>query len=497
MNLYENLEKKYCKFCGKPTTFNSRTKTYNEVCSNRTCRGKHAKKFSDKVIKERYGVDNIFSLREVIDKSKKTKKERYGDENYNNIEQNKHTCLERYGVDNGSKTDHIKKVISLKNTQNKEERLKRAIETFKTHYNVDWNSKDPSICVKIHKSLKETNSQVTIDKLKDLDVNIVNDNFYSYDLKCKTCGTIIENVSRNHINIIHRTNGKLCNRCYPIDKFRSKGEKELAEEILKITNDNVELNKSLFGYSPDVIIPNKKICFDFNGIYWHSEFYRDEYYHRNKKLVFQQNGWNLIYIWEDDWNDKNKREIILLKIQSMLNSPKEINGDECEIKEIPGNQLNIFLEKNDLYSSVKSDLNIGLYYNDELVMVSVFRKIENSYELILNSVAIQMFVKGGFYKIINYFLNNYRKELQLSVNFDWVAPDEFLSCVNQQINFEFIEISKADYCWVFNGIRQNNIDLQKFKDKFDLNLSEDDIMYSLGYYKIYTAGNVKYKISLL
>ena len=34
-----------------------------------------------------------------VEKIKQTKKEKYGDENYNNPEKNKKTCLERYGVE--------------------------------------------------------------------------------------------------------------------------------------------------------------------------------------------------------------------------------------------------------------------------------------------------------------------------------------------------------------------------------------------------------------
>ena len=113
-NVYENLIRSKCIICGKPQSWHERKLVYNLTCGDRVCNAKHAKQNSDKAILKKYGVDNIFKLKETHEKSKQTKLERYGDEKYNNIEQNKKTCLEKYGVDNASKTDFIKKVISEK-----------------------------------------------------------------------------------------------------------------------------------------------------------------------------------------------------------------------------------------------------------------------------------------------------------------------------------------------------------------------------------------------
>ena len=44
-----------------------------------------------------YGVDNPMKLQEFKDKGKQTKLEKYGDENYNNIEKYKITCNKKFG----------------------------------------------------------------------------------------------------------------------------------------------------------------------------------------------------------------------------------------------------------------------------------------------------------------------------------------------------------------------------------------------------------------
>ncbi len=46
---------------------------------------------------EKYGVENPFQLEDIKNKSKQTKLERYGDENYSNRNQYKQTCIEKFG----------------------------------------------------------------------------------------------------------------------------------------------------------------------------------------------------------------------------------------------------------------------------------------------------------------------------------------------------------------------------------------------------------------
>lgn len=61
------------------------------------------------ILLKKYDVStNIFQSNKIKQKIKQTKRKKYGDENYNNTEQYKLTCLDRYGVDNPSKSKEIK-----------------------------------------------------------------------------------------------------------------------------------------------------------------------------------------------------------------------------------------------------------------------------------------------------------------------------------------------------------------------------------------------------
>jgi len=72
-------------------------------CSNKCS----IEKAEEKCLKN-YGIKNYMQTVEFKDKSKNTKKEKYGDENYNNLERMKETCLEKYGAENVFQNNNIK-----------------------------------------------------------------------------------------------------------------------------------------------------------------------------------------------------------------------------------------------------------------------------------------------------------------------------------------------------------------------------------------------------
>ena len=57
---------------------------------------------------EKFGVENPSKLKRIIDKIKQTKKERHGDENYNNRKKYIQTCLKKFGVENPFQSEDIK-----------------------------------------------------------------------------------------------------------------------------------------------------------------------------------------------------------------------------------------------------------------------------------------------------------------------------------------------------------------------------------------------------
>lgn len=271
--LYHNLQKPKCIICNNNyASWNNKSNEYRKVCSNKTCICKNARQISLKTIKEKYGVDNISQLPDWSKKVKETKKKKYGDENYNNKEKNKQTCLNKYGVDNGSKTEDAKNKISQKyNKTNKDERIRKTIETNRKKYGVDWNTQSEKIKSNIKKnnrikygvdhpmqnkdffenrkkhlkktigveyvtqlqSVKNKIKETNFIKRKNKMISILGDsivNFPTYDLVTLRCSKCNKETTMNNFFILQRKQFgiDLCIHCTPY-KINSYVQEELSK----------------------------------------------------------------------------------------------------------------------------------------------------------------------------------------------------------------------------------------------------------------------------
>lgn len=108
-----------CIICGQPTFFRNIEEGYNRFCST-ACSIKD-KGVSDKKVKvrlererEKYNGKIFLQTQECVDKTKETKKTRYGDGNYCNIEKIAKTKENKYGNSNYCNVDKIRKTMMEK-----------------------------------------------------------------------------------------------------------------------------------------------------------------------------------------------------------------------------------------------------------------------------------------------------------------------------------------------------------------------------------------------
>lgn len=94
-----------------------------------------------------------------------------------------------------------------------------------------------------------------------------------------------------------------CQTCYP-DNTKSQQETEISDYIRTIISDPVINNdrEILNGKELDIVIPSRKLAFEYNGLYRHSSYFcKDSNYHIAKTNECLQKGIQLIHIFEDDW----------------------------------------------------------------------------------------------------------------------------------------------------------------------------------------------------
>ena len=153
---------------------------------------------------------------------------------------------------------------------------------------------------------------------------VVNYNHPLYSRKAfiKYCEGLSERPSvRNLIEIFHKSRKYIWEkiRVFKVRDYIGNFETEedvVAEFIRTLYNYNIERDRCVLdGKEIDIYLPDIKVGFEFNGIYWHSDEifqkrgYKDaEEYHQEKYNLAKEKGIDLYFIKEEDWLN-NKEEV--------------------------------------------------------------------------------------------------------------------------------------------------------------------------------------------
>ena len=360
-----------CKECGKKVKF-ERGK-YKEFCS---C------KCSTLNIDTKLKLKNTSIIKYGVPHPKK-----------NNIvkEKYKNTCLEKYGVEHYSKTDEYKE---------------KYINTCIERYNVENSFQSEKIMENTKYKKTKTFSDKFIEKYKEYIEILSIDNKDRCHIKCD-CGKEHIFIS-NKCEIYNRLRSglKICNICHP-NYFISGGE----SEIYNFIKDNYD-GEIIQSYRKiknikelDIFLPELNLAFEYNGTWWHNEINKKYDYHKNKSEFCDINGIKLIHIWEYDWKIKSKNDIIRSNILNLLKKyEKEIDYNNCDIKIISKEETNIFIEENSLYKYIESEMNIGLFYKDDLVKIISFNKYDDLYKL--NNICNKININISHDNMIKDFISN-------------------------------------------------------------------------------------------
>jgi len=336
--------------------------------------------------------------------------------------------------------------------------------------------------------LKEINNYALKYNISDLYEKIF---IYAYDIEINKCCVSKCNNNRffsksykqynlyckEHINYI----------------FRSNKEQEIFDFINENYKDNIVQTYKKLGKEIDIYIPDKKLAIEFNGLYWHSDIFKDNKYHYNKWKLCKNNGVKLLSIWEDDW--QYKKDIIKSIILCNLNLIKnKIYARRCIIKEVKDSKK--FLNLNHLQGWCNSTINLGLFYNGELVSLMTFNKINShkkiQFELLRFCDKINTNIIGSASKLFKYFISHYNNDIEIIgySNCDISCGDLY-----KQLGFKEIYHTRINYWWVKDK-RYNKLLFTKkilIKQGFDPNKTVDEIMRERRYNKIWDTGKLFFK----
>lgn len=503
--LYDVKEIPKCE-CGNHLKFNTFVYGYSSYCS-RECSYK-SEKLKQRIKQtnlEKYGVENVFQNTNVINKIKQTNLEKYGVENISQSADSqlkkKKNNFKKYGKEHVFQVDCVK-----------EKRKKTVLEK----YGVEQPSQNKSIADKIkHTTLKRYGSEYYIhsnehkiktqvkrlSKLKSefRDIDFLNTDDANALIIKGDCHTY--SINMKLLRLRYYNHHKICTICNnPVQNSTSEFHRNVLSFIKEHYNDQIILNdkKTISPLELDIYLPNLKIAIECNGVYWHNEIFKEKNYHQKKFKACFNNEIKLIQIWEDDWLYKN--EIIKSRILNVLNKNNtKIYARKCAMVDISSKKANEFYEKNHLQGKINSKQNIGLFFENELVSVMSFGKlrknlntkhIENSFELLRFCNKLNHTVIGAGGKMLKYFIEkNNPIQIISYADLNWGVG------FYEKIGFSFESFTGVGYWWLVNGIKENRFKYRKnvlVKKGHDENLTEEEIMYSLGHTKIWNAGNAKY-----
>lgn len=407
-------------------------------------------------------------------KGKLTKKDKYGDENYNNREKAIQTNLLKRGVCHHAQTQEWKEKMQDKYSIIQE---KRKNTNLLKYGNEDYaKSEHRFILDSKHKNFKDINEKFFRD-------NFIIKGRFDIDKCCKHF-----NVGKSWVYL----RKQIFNITEPSKQTQEVLQNTVYDFIKNVCKLNIasDTRKIISPLELDIYIPEKNLAIEFNGMYWHSiNKGIDKNYHQIKSLLCREKGIRLIHIYEDEWNDEHKREIIKDIIKHALNisaSENKIYARKCTIKEIENKEYNDFCNKYHIQGTKGAKVKLGLFYNNELVQIASFDKSrydkQYEWEWIRGCPASNNNVVGGTSKLFKYFVRKYNpKSVLCYADFNKFDGKGYKEC-----GFKFDKITVPDkfYFDIENNIRINRNPF-KYKE-YTKNVKDGKFLL------LYGAGNLKF-----
>lgn len=477
------------KLSSKQFLTNKKDNGYRSFCSkscarlDETFKEKHQAKML-----EQYGVSHTFKLQEVQNKRKQTNLNKYGREHphpWGSDEFNKNIINKFGSIQSYVDSNKISVSKGLIKHYIESGKILSIIQNIENKFYVECQNLDEAIShTRIDDKLKLEDLKLTWKHLfcdKEFSMSIVDGNL-NVCPHCKKQGTsfleqdilssILELAEQQKLTVIHK------------DRTAIK-----PKEI-------------------DIYLPEIKLGFEVNGIYWHSVNLSDNKNQLiNKTQIAHSNDIRIIHIFENQW--LNNKQLILDKIKNLMKMHTyKMYARQCIIKEISLEEKNKFLNAHHIQGQDKSSVKLGLYLKDKLVAVMTFGaprfNKQYDWELIRYCTISNANVLGGFSKLLKYFKQKYCFSGYKIISYrdlSWGINSNNIYTLN---NFTLLNMSEPGYLWASNNTFHylTRYQTQKHKlknllgDKFDDNLSESENMKKAGYLKIFTCGNEVYELKV-
>lgn len=239
-----------------------------------------------------------------------------------------------------------------------------------------------------------------------------------------------------------------CPECAP----RSKGEDDFYKVLSQFADfkRNVKLEGSNLEY--DFYCESKKLAIEYCGEYWHSDQFKDKYYHKNRYELAKASGVTLLQFWEHEVLEQ--LETVKSTIKSKLGIfSTRYYARKLTLRSVPKEQEKAFFKNNHLQKYTPSIWCDGLYLGDELVCALSIRLVKNDLEIARFATKRNCQVVGGFSRLLKKFVKIARsRKVKL---FTYANARYSRGDVYGKAGFKFVKHTVPDFFFLKNGKKLN------------------------------------------
>ena len=470
--------------CGNPLSFLVFSKGYSTYCGSKCAQADPMVVNKTKLTRrEKYGTEHLSKTN--VDKLNNTKVERFGVShqmlNPDVVSRRTETMRERYGG-TGFASDIINNKIE---------------QTMITRFGAPRNSLVSELTANYSRVRKIQSIQKYKNSLTNFEIDVSDEEYLGntqyLKMKCVRCGFLeVQNFSHG---------GPSCSRCDQISG-KSKPELELYDFCKQILPETEIISGfRIFGKtdqrSVDIYIPEYKLAIEFNGLYWHSDLFRNDQYHLNKTNDVAALGVKLIHVFEDDF--VLRKSIVESVIKNAVGLSNRIYARNCELVEVAPKVAREFLDANHLQGFISGKFYIALKFGGEIISVMVVSRTRFSkkynWELGRWATKCGVVCVGGFSKCLKFIKGKIQNQPILTY------CDNSHSDGGTYRKFG-VELYKTapNYFYFRNSEwwRHNRMQFQKHKligiPEYSVDKTEREIMQDAGWFRVYDCGNLVFEL---
>lgn len=432
---------------------------------------KEVRSKAQQTILNKYGVDHAMKNPEVVDKAKRTTEERYGNKVYLLSEEGKKKTkdkmMQRYGKPKFSMT-------------------------------ADWKAdmmRDPS---KLSVWLKFISSAQQAQTILYGYGHVP-----SYQELARDFGVTVSTISHwlQKFGLQEKV------------KYTLSSMEDDVYQMLVSIDPNMNIQRHCRNIVPgrelDLYLPNFNMGIECDPTYTHNSSFGTAWnkipmspkYHYVKNKQFMEKGVFVFHIFGYEW--EHKRRIIESMIRSLTgNNSSKLYARQCAIKEVSYADALLFLEQNHRQGNSRSNIRLGLYYNDELVSLMTFSKTraliggmnESTWELLRFCSKLDTTVVGAASKLFKHFVHSH-KEVHKVRSFSDMAHTR--GNLYSTLGFQLSHESAPGYVWVsintdqaYHRMNAAKANIKAFlKDNnLDLSRTEKQLMEEHGFAQVFDCG---------